>query len=179
MNYSPCPPTIAPTIDLSFTNEFLVLTIMSQTHATAASSSSASSSSSSSNFQLIVNNALDTYKKRTKKDLCTHPLSVQLQSCDSPSAILALLQQQVQSLDQSRSTDEQWTKWLGPTVNVLFAFSNILGAGVSLVCPTLCTCPRSVLSYLCGSYSPLRASSLPESASSFQCVSLLTSRVLP
>ena len=101
---------------------------MSHAHPTTASSSS-----SSSNYQLIINNALNIYRNRTKKDLREHPLATQLQTCDSPSAILAVLQQQVQGPDQSRGTEERWTKWLDPTVNVLFAFSNILGAGVNLV----------------------------------------------
>ena len=110
---------------------------MSQTQPTATLSlSSSSSTSSSSNFQLIINNALDKYKKCTKNDLRAHPLAAQLQSCDSPGAILVVLQEQVQVLDQSRSTDERWTKWLDPTVNVLYAFSSILGSGVSLVCST-------------------------------------------
>ena len=103
---------------------------MSHPHPTASSSSS----SSSFNFQIIINDALDTYKKRTKKNLFTHPLAAQLQTCESPSAILAVLQGQVQGIDQSRSTDLRWTKWLDPTINVLYAFSNILGVGVSLVC---------------------------------------------
>jgi hypothetical protein len=85
------------------------------------------------NFQLIINNALDKYKKRTKTDLITHPLAAQIQSCDSPSAILAILQQQVQGLDQSRSSDERWSKWLDPTVNVIYVLSSTLAAGVSLV----------------------------------------------
>ena len=83
----------------------------------------------SSNFQLIINNALDKYKKRTKNDLLAHPLAAQLQSCDSPSAILAVLQQQVQGLDQSRSSDERWSRWLDPTVNVLYAFSSTAWSG--------------------------------------------------
>jgi hypothetical protein len=86
------------------------------------------------NFQLIINDALDTYKKRTKKDLRAHPLAVQLQTCGTPSAIIAVLQEQIRGLDQSRSTDERWTKWLDPTINVLYAFSGTVGAGVSLVC---------------------------------------------
>jgi hypothetical protein len=94
----------------------------------------AASGSSSSNFQLIINNALDKYKKRTKNDLLVHPLAAQLQSCDSPSAILVVLQQQVQGLDQSRNSDERWSRWLDPTVNVLYALSATIGAGVSLVC---------------------------------------------
>ena len=89
--------------------------------------------SSSSNFQLIINNALDKYKKRTKNDLLAHPLAAQLQSCDSPNAILAVLQQQVHGLDQSRSGDERWSRWLDPTVNVLYALSSTLAAGVGLV----------------------------------------------
>jgi hypothetical protein len=87
-----------------------------------------------SNFQLIINNALDNYKKCTKNDLISHPLMAQLQSCDSPSDILAILHQQVHELDQSKSTDERWSKWLDPTVNVIYALSSTLAAGVSLVC---------------------------------------------
>ena len=91
-------------------------------------------SSSSPNFQLIINNALDKYKKRTKRDLLAHPLAAQLQSCQSSSAILAILQQQVQGLDQSRNNDERWSRWLDPTINVLYALSSTLGTGVGLVC---------------------------------------------
>ena len=90
--------------------------------------------SSSSNFQLIINDALDEYKKPTKKDLRDHPLATQVQSCNSPSAILSVLHQQVQGLDQSRMRDDRWTRWLDPTVNVLFNLSATLGEGVGLVC---------------------------------------------
>ena len=89
--------------------------------------------SSSLNFQLIINNALDEYKKRTKNDLLMHPLAAQLQSCNSPGAILAILQQQVRGLDQSRSSDERWSRYLDPTVNVLYTLNEIIGAGVGLV----------------------------------------------
>ncbi|KAF8470993.1 hypothetical protein DFH94DRAFT_847506 [Russula ochroleuca] len=99
---------------------------MSHSHLTAASESS-------SNFQRIIDNALEAYKKRTRNDLLAHPLAPQLQACDSPGAIIAVLQQQVQGIDQSRSSDDRWTKWLDPTVNVLFAFSATLGAGVGMV----------------------------------------------
>jgi len=100
---------------------------MSHTHPTP---------SSSSNFQLIFNNALKAYEKQTKKDLLAHPLAAELQSCSSPTAILAVLQQQVQELNRSRSSNEGLTKWLDPTVHVLHAFSETLGEGVSLVCLT-------------------------------------------
>ena len=90
--------------------------------------------SSTSNFQLVINNALDKYKKRTKNDLLAHPLAAQLQTCNSPDAILAVLQQQVNGLDQSRSSDERWSRWMDPTVNVLYALSSTIAAGVGLVC---------------------------------------------
>ena len=89
--------------------------------------------SPSSNFQLIINNALDTYKKRTKNDLLTHPLAAKLQTSKSPSQILAVLQEQVQGLDQSHRSDERWTRWLDPTVNVLYTLSTTLGEGVGVV----------------------------------------------
>ncbi|KAI0266923.1 hypothetical protein BGY98DRAFT_1102340 [Russula aff. rugulosa BPL654] len=83
--------------------------------------------SSSSNFQLIFNNALKAYEKRTKNDLLVHPLAAELQNCNSPRNILDILHQQVQGLDQSQNSDDRWTKWLDPTVNVLYMLSETLG----------------------------------------------------
>ena len=90
-------------------------------------------SSASSNFQAIFQAALKSYRKQTKEDLLAHPLASQLQSCDSTAAIVAVLQDQVREFDKSRSGDERLTKWLGPTVNVLNAFSATVSGGVSLV----------------------------------------------
>ena len=98
-----------------------------------APSTPSSSSSSSSNFQFVFNAALDAYEKKTKNSLLTHPLIAQLQSCDSPDAILSVLQGLIQQFDQHRSSDERLRKWLNPTVNVVYAFSATLSAGVSLV----------------------------------------------
>lgn len=92
------------------------------------------SSSSSPNFQLIFNNALKAYERHTTRDLLAHPLVAQLQDCNSLSAILAIIHQQVHEFHQSREGDEGLTKWLDPTVKVLYSLSNTLGEGVSLVC---------------------------------------------
>jgi hypothetical protein len=73
------------------------------------------------------------YERKTMKDLITHPLMAQLQSCDSPTDILAVLRTHVQLFDQSTRGDDKLTRWLNPTVNVLYAFSSTLGAGVGLV----------------------------------------------
>ncbi|KAF8259321.1 hypothetical protein EI94DRAFT_1790570 [Lactarius quietus] len=90
-------------------------------------------SAPSTNFETLFKAALKEYKKQTKKDIASHPLATQLQSCDSSSAIIAMLRTQVETLD--RDADERWTKWLDPTVNVLFAFSATLGNGVGVVFP--------------------------------------------
>jgi hypothetical protein len=93
-----------------------------------------STTSSSSSFYSIINNALKVYEKRTKKNLLSHPLAEQLQTCNSPGAILLVLQQQVQEINQSPSGNEMLTKWLDPTVKVLYAFTETLGEGVGIVC---------------------------------------------
>jgi len=91
--------------------------------------------SSSANYQLIFDNALEAYKKKTGKDLASDPLLTRLESCDSPHAVLALLRDQVPGFDQSgsSSTSDGLTKWLDPTVNVLYTFSSTIGSAVSLV----------------------------------------------
>ena len=94
---------------------------------------SSSGSSSSSNFLSVLNAALDAYEKNTKSKLLTHPLAAQLQSCDSPTAILSVLRDLIQQFDCRRTSDERLTNWLNPTINVLYAFSSTLGQGVGLV----------------------------------------------
>jgi hypothetical protein len=93
---------------------------------------------SSSSFQLIMCHALDAYKGHTGKDLLAHPLAAQLQTCDSPREILLLLHQQIQALNQSRNTHQRLTRFLDPTVNVLYIFAMVLGEGVNTVCFKTC-----------------------------------------
>ena len=89
----------------------------------------------SPDFQLIFDNALKTCEKRTGCRLLTFPLAAHLQTCDSPTAILNVLHQRVQAPHQSQRAYERLTKWLNPTVNVIFAFSADPGEGASMVCP--------------------------------------------
>ena len=95
-------------------------------------SRNATATASSSNYQSIFDNAIDAYKKKTNKDLRSHPLLAKLQNCDSPDAILNVLREQIPGFDQSRSTDDRFTNWLNPTVNVLYTFSGVIGGGISL-----------------------------------------------
>ena len=92
-----------------------------------------SSSTSRSNLNAIFNAAIRTYKKKTGKDITSHPLATEIQSCDSPDAILAVLRRQVPTPDQSQDGDETFEKYLIPTVNVLYSLSDTLGEGVGLV----------------------------------------------
>ncbi len=93
----------------------------------------ASISTSSSSFQFIFNAALKAYQKNTKKDLLTHPLAARLQACNSHGDILAVLQDKFNEFDRSRSADERLSRWLNPTINVLYAFSAALAEGAGLV----------------------------------------------
>ena len=81
-------------------------------------------------FPVNFQQCLGGLQKRTKKDLLTHPLVVQLQTCNSSSAVLTLIHQQVQGFQRD---DGRLTNWLDPTVRVLLAFSETLGERVSLV----------------------------------------------
>jgi hypothetical protein len=87
-------------------------------------------SGSSSNIEGIFDAALKSYEKKTKKDLKNHNLFKQLETCDSPAAILAVFQ--ASQFDRTGG-DDRLTKWLVPTINVLYAFTETLGEGVSLV----------------------------------------------
>ena len=91
-------------------------------------------SSTQSNFASIFNAALQSYKRKTKMDLTSHPLLPTLQSCDSPDAILTVLRDQVLQSNPSQNGNDRLTKWVAPTVNVLYAFSATVGQGVGLVC---------------------------------------------
>jgi hypothetical protein len=93
-----------------------------------------STSTSQANFASIFNAALESYKCKTKKDLASHPLLPDLQSCESPEAVLAVLRERVPGAsNQFRSDNDGLTKWVTPTVNVLYSFSGTIGQGVGMV----------------------------------------------
>ena len=103
-------------------------TIMSNTILTA-------SSSSSSNLKAIFEASLKAYEERMEKSLLKDPLMDQLQACNSPTEILKVLRTHVQQFERSTSADDKLTKWLNPIVNVLYASSSVISAGVGMVNP--------------------------------------------
>jgi len=84
---------------------------------------------SRSKYQLIFDNALKTYKKKKGKDLQSDPLLLRLESCHSPDAVIDILRQQIPTLSQSENCDDRFTKWIIPTVNVLYTFSSTISFG--------------------------------------------------
>ena len=89
---------------------------------------------SSSNFRSIFDAALKDYQKKTKNDLLAHQLTTQLKSCESPTDILAVLDN-VQEFIRFQTDGDGSKQWLSATLTVLCAFSDALGEGVGLVNP--------------------------------------------
>jgi hypothetical protein len=111
----------------------LALTLLSPDVSIMSNMSQASTAAAStSNYQTIFDNAIEAYKKKTKKNLRSHPLLAELRTCDSPDAVLNVFREKIPGFDQYQSTDYGLTKWLDPTINVLCKFSGFLGGGISL-----------------------------------------------
>ncbi|KAH8991419.1 hypothetical protein EDB86DRAFT_1601869 [Lactarius hatsudake] len=92
---------------------------LSRLHASGSMPKNSTTTAPASNFKVIFEKALEAYERKTKQDLINHPLASQLQACDSPAAILTILQDQVHHFEQSRSGDERLRRWIDPTINVL------------------------------------------------------------
>jgi len=86
--------------------------------------------SPSANYHVIIDNALEAYKKITGNDLSSDPLLRKLESCNSPDTVLDVLREQIPAFDQSGS---RLTRWVKPTINVLYTFSSTIGDAVGLV----------------------------------------------
>ena len=91
-----------------------------------------SSTSPTSNVQLITD-ALVDYANITGIDLSKNPFSTAIESANSPEAILGLLQEREKAFRDYREGNRRLISCLIPAVNVIQAFSGILGEAVSLV----------------------------------------------
>ena len=87
----------------------------------------------SSQFKSILDAALSEYKTKTGNDLVDNSLAKELQSCESVEAVLDIFQRQAMAFDNFRDGDKRLMKWIGPSVDVLYAISATLGQGVSMV----------------------------------------------
>ena len=88
-----------------------------------------------SNFQLIIN-AFDDYAMQVGVDLTKNPLADALRGCDSPNAVLVLLQDKAEAFKNYRNGDRTLVNWLKPVVQAVHGFSGVLGQTISLVSRT-------------------------------------------
>jgi hypothetical protein len=89
-----------------------------------------------SHFRTILNDALERFKKRTGKDLTSHPLLRDNPIArQSPKDFLALLQSEglYSDLGQRESSRGTSTKWLDKTVDAVNQVFQVIAPGVSIV----------------------------------------------
>ncbi|KAI0282900.1 hypothetical protein BC826DRAFT_1179831, partial [Russula brevipes] len=90
---------------------------------------------SNSTYDLVFENALKAYKKKTGKDLASDPLLQRLETCNSPDVVLGALREKIPYFDQPGTRNGRFMDWLDPTVNVLLNFSETIGGAVSSAYP--------------------------------------------
>jgi hypothetical protein len=85
-----------------------------------------------SNFQSILD-AVDKYAEQTGINLKENPFADKVKDCDSPSAVLLLLQENVKAFKDYRDNNRKFIECIGPVVQFVHAFSGILGEAAGLV----------------------------------------------
>jgi hypothetical protein len=88
---------------------------------------------SSSNFQLIFDAALADYLDQTGVDLTKDSFAEKLQNCQSADAVFELLQDKAKQFKDYRNGNRKLINYLEPVVQVLYAFSSVLGGVTSSV----------------------------------------------
>lgn len=91
-----------------------------------------SSTPSNANIQSI-NEALFAYAKKTGIDFSNNPFAAAIKEANSSEAILELLQEREKAFKGYREGNRRLINCISPVVNIIQAFSGILGSAVSLV----------------------------------------------
>jgi fungal STAND N-terminal Goodbye domain len=86
-----------------------------------------------SNFSSILDAALDSYAKQTRIDLTNHPFADKLQNCRSPDDILQILSERESAFKDYRDKYRNLIDRVRPIVQVVHAFSDVLGEAAGLV----------------------------------------------
>lgn len=95
-------------------------------------SSSTEEATSTSNFQLIVE-AFADYAELTGIDLSKSSFAEKLECSNSPHFILEMLRERENAFKEHRDQNRRLISCITPVVEVLHAFSAVLGEAVSLV----------------------------------------------
>jgi hypothetical protein len=85
-----------------------------------------------SNFQSIID-AVDKYAEQTGINLKENLFADKVKGCDSPDAVLLLLQENVKVFKDYRDQNRKFIDCLNPVVQFVHAFSGILGEVAGLV----------------------------------------------
>ena len=85
-----------------------------------------------SNFQSILN-AVDKYAEQTGINLEENPFADKVKGCDSPDAVLLLLQETLKTFKDYRDKHRKFIDCLSPVVKFVHAFSGVLGEAAGLV----------------------------------------------
>ena len=94
---------------------------------------------STSTIQSIID-ALADYTQVTGIDLSKNSFAAAIEHLNSPEAVLELLQERERAFKEYRDGNRGLIRCIRPSVNVIQAFSGILGETVSLVSHTFRPC---------------------------------------
>ena len=77
--------------------------------------------------------AVDKYAEQTGMNLKENPFADKVKGCDSPGAVLLLLQENMKVFQDYRDQNRKFIDCLSPVVQFVHAFSGILGEAAGLV----------------------------------------------
>ena len=91
--------------------------------------------SSSSSFQVPFAAALEDYESRTRISLLNHLFSKQLEECDTPDSIIAIVREQAETFRDFRGDNGKLLKSVNCSVDVLYMLSSstVLDEGVGVM----------------------------------------------
>ncbi|KAF8260389.1 hypothetical protein EI94DRAFT_910452 [Lactarius quietus] len=85
-----------------------------------------------SNFQSILD-AVDKYAEQTGINLKENPFAEKVKNCDSPSAVLDLLQDNLKAFKDFRDKNRKFIECISPVLQFVHAFSGVLGEAAGLI----------------------------------------------
>jgi fungal STAND N-terminal Goodbye domain len=85
-----------------------------------------------SNLQAILD-AVDRYAEQTGINLKDNPFANEVKGCDTPDAVLSLLQENKKAFEDYRGKNRRFIDCLSPVVQFVHTFSGFLGEAAGLV----------------------------------------------
>ena len=90
-------------------------------------------STMSSPYLQLIRNALDNYAEQMKIDINDNPFAEQVKNCETPGAVLQLLEKNRDEFKEYRDKNRKFIDCVNPVVKFVHAFSGILNEAASLV----------------------------------------------